>query len=237
VGSIPLGISLFFMAKEKPLFWSTLLGMFSMIAYTPLFKPLALGEVLIYLVWGPLMAGYGTVAAGGDPITSWKELLSDPISALFGSLALGTIMGKHTDKINYSTKKTLPKVLGYPAALYACGFVTILPHLFLAFCYLFNKKETPCMPWGAALAFLTLFNEVPKVFSILSRGPVDDKPTLPIGTTYQGYLALFVAGQGWPLWFVGATAWHAVTFGYMAVIGCGLEWLIRWIIGTVQIKA
>jgi hypothetical protein len=34
-------------------------GIVALFFYTILFKPLALGEVAIYLVWGPLMAGFG----------------------------------------------------------------------------------------------------------------------------------------------------------------------------------
>jgi hypothetical protein len=38
-------------------------GIVALFFYTILFKPLALGEVAIYLVWGPLMAGFGYVRA------------------------------------------------------------------------------------------------------------------------------------------------------------------------------
>ena len=34
-------------------------GIVALFFYTILFKPLALGEIVIYLVWGPLMAGFG----------------------------------------------------------------------------------------------------------------------------------------------------------------------------------
>jgi hypothetical protein len=38
---------------------AALYGILALFFYTIVFKPLALGEVLIYCVWGPLMAGFG----------------------------------------------------------------------------------------------------------------------------------------------------------------------------------
>ena len=178
------------------------------------------------------MAGYGAVAAGADPITTWQQAFLDPTSALFGLFAVGTIFGKHTDKIQYSNKNTLPKLLGYQAALVACGIVTLLPHIVLLAAYVMGYQSgTRLMPYGASLAFLTLFRELPAVLKVLHLGPVkDNKPTVEIGTVFRGNVVDAVAGQGWPLWFVGFCAWHAVTFGYLMVTGSALEWIGRAIV-------
>ena len=68
-------------------------GLSALFFYTILFKPLALGEVLIYLVWGPLMAGYGAVAAGAK-YKGVASLFTNMATAQFGLAALGMIMGK-----------------------------------------------------------------------------------------------------------------------------------------------
>lgn len=41
------------------LYYGTIIGKIAMISYTTLFKPNALGDILIFIVWGPSMTGYG----------------------------------------------------------------------------------------------------------------------------------------------------------------------------------
>ena len=215
-------------------------GLSSLFLYTILFKPFALGEVVIYLVWGPLMAGYGFLAAGGDGGWSGiKSLFTNPAVAQFGVAAFAMIMGKHTDKINRSNKKTLPKLLGYPLALFACGATVLAPHVLLLLTFLKERvfisssatMTTPTVPLGASLAFLTLFRELPSCLKILSKGQIQQKnggePTLPWGTTLKGTVADFQVNRTWPLWFVAACGWHAITFLYLFVIGSGFEWIGR----------
>ncbi len=203
-------------------------GLSALFLYTILFKPLALGEASIYCVWGPLMAGFGAVAAGSS-FSDVASLFTDPATAIFGLAALGMIMGKHTDKINRSEKRTLPKLLGYPTALFACGATVIAPHVLLLTTLLRERVLSiggmPTIPLGASLAFLTLFRELPVCLNVLSKGKIiDNKPNLPHGTTMKGWAADFQVDRTWPLWFVAVCGWHAVTFLYFFVIGSGLEW-------------
>lgn len=212
-------------------------GLAALFLYTILFKPIALGEFSIYLVWGPLMAGYGAIAAGA-PFANIADLFTNPSTAQFGLAALGMIMGKHTDKINRSEKRTLPKLLGYPAALFACGAAIIAPHLLLLATFLnervLNGAGTPTIPLGAGLAFLTLFREFPACMSVLRKGQIKDgKPNLPSGTRLKGWAADFLPDRTWPLWFVAVCGWHAITFLYFFVIGSGLEWVGRAIVSRL----
>lgn len=190
-----------------------------------------MGEVLIYLVWGPLMAGYGKYLAAGASWSSVTSLFTNPATVQFGLAALTMIMGKHTDKITRSEKRTLPKLLGYPVALFACGASVIAPHVLLLATFIKERLLTntgggiPSIPLGASLAFLTLLREVPSCLKILRKGkPEAGKPTIPWGTVYPGIVADFQVNRTWPLWFVAALGWHAVTFLYLFVIGSGLEW-------------
>jgi hypothetical protein len=218
-------------------------GLGSLFLYTVLFKPLALGEVSIYLVWGPLMAGYGAIAAGA-PFPGVSGLFSNPATNQFGLAALGMIMGKHTDKINRSEKQTLPKLLGYPTALFACGAAVIAPHVLLVATFL-NERVIrggaasgvfPTVPLGASLAFLTLFRELPACLKVLRKGQVKDgKPNLPSDAKLIGWAADFVPDRTWPLWFVAVCGWHAITFLYFFVVGSGLEWGARALLNLLRV--
>ena len=46
-------------------FWAIPAGLAATLLYTPLAKPCALGELLVYLVWGPAMVGGGYAATAG----------------------------------------------------------------------------------------------------------------------------------------------------------------------------
>eukprot|EP00549_Striatella_unipunctata_P024314 CAMPEP_0118687924 /NCGR_PEP_ID=MMETSP0800-20121206/8645_1 /TAXON_ID=210618 ORGANISM="Striatella unipunctata, Strain CCMP2910" /NCGR_SAMPLE_ID=MMETSP0800 /ASSEMBLY_ACC=CAM_ASM_000638 /LENGTH=147 /DNA_ID=CAMNT_0006585147 /DNA_START=271 /DNA_END=717 /DNA_ORIENTATION=- len=141
-------------------------------------------------------------------------------------------MGKHTDKINRSKKRTFPKVLGYPGALFACGATVVAPHIILATTFvrerLLQKAAGPTIPWGSALAFLTLFRELPASLKAFRLGQTPlDKPTMPFGTILKGTIIDANVERAWPLWFVAFCGWHAISFTYLLVIGGGLEWAIR----------
>jgi len=218
-------------------------GLASLFLYTILFKPLALDKVSIYLVWGPLMAGYGAIAAGA-PFTGVSSLFSNPATAQFGLAALGMIMGKHTDKINRSEKKILPKLLGYPSALFACRAVLIAPHVLLLMTLLKERFSfaangavpIPTVPPGASLAFLTLFRKLHPCLKILRKGQlIDGKPYLPLNTRMKGWAVDFVPERAWPLRFVAACGWHVVTFLYLFVIGSGLEWGVRALVSRLLV--
>ena len=218
-------------------------GLGSLFLYTILFKPMALGEVSIYLVWGPLMAGYGAIAAGA-PFTGVASLFSNPATTQFGLAALGMIMGKHTDKISRSEKRTLPKLLGYPTALFACGAAVVAPHLLLLATLLKERfigggassGITPTVPLGASLAFLTLFRELPTCLKILRKGQIKDgRPNLPPDAKLIGWAADFVPDRTWPLWFVAVCGWHAITFSYFFVFGSGLEWGARALLSRLLV--
>ena len=56
--SIP-GAVLTVLFRNTVLAPAALFGIVALFFYTIVFKPLAMGEIVIYLVWGPLMAGFG----------------------------------------------------------------------------------------------------------------------------------------------------------------------------------
>src|SRR5699024_14053 len=94
-----------------------LIGLFFVIFYTWPLKYIALGEVTVIAVWGPLMVG-GTyfVTTGGE--WSWAVVTLGLIYALGPT---SVIFGKHIDKAPEDIKKkvyTLPALLGETASRY-----------------------------------------------------------------------------------------------------------------------
>lgn len=53
------GVLLTVLFRNTVLAPAAVFGIVALFFYTILFKPLAMGEIVIYLVWGPLMAGFG----------------------------------------------------------------------------------------------------------------------------------------------------------------------------------
>lgn len=217
-------------------------GIAALVLYTPFFKPFALGEVLVYLVWGPLMAGFGEIAAvrttsssGGGGADLVKQLLTSPVAAIMGAIATQMIFGKHTDKITRSNARTLPALLGYGGgALTACKVMLLAPYVLLAWALSIGRlgyggggggDNAPVLPLGAALAFLAWFREGRGTLRVIDQGQPIDGPT--VTEKLKGTIEDADLAGNWPLWFVAALGWHAITFGYLAFIGSGLEWMVR----------
>ena len=92
-GSVALALS------AKACAWAFPAGLAATLLYTPLAKPRGLGEILVYLVWGPAMVGGGFAAAAGVSSRSATWLASMPLA--LGAFAM--IFGKHIDKIDEPT--------------------------------------------------------------------------------------------------------------------------------------
>ena len=104
--------------------WAIPAGLAATLLYTPLAKPCALGELLVYLVWGPAMVGGGYAATAGvhSPVVTW--LASLPL----GLGAFAMIFGKHIDKIAEPVR-TLPKLLGRKLAKATAATALIGQHV------------------------------------------------------------------------------------------------------------
>ena len=142
------------------------------------------------------------------------------------------------DKITRSNKRTLPKVLGFPAALYGCAATIVAPHILLAVTLIRERilcTATPTLPVSSALAFLTLFREAPAALKAFRLGPLvdNDTPTMPWGTVIKGTIIDADVDRAWPLWFVAFCGWHAITFLYLLVFGSAAEWLGRILWRTI----
>jgi 1,4-dihydroxy-2-naphthoate octaprenyltransferase len=179
------------------------LGLFVSVFYVApplLLKRRGLGELGVFLVWGPLMIG-GTYLATTGRIEPWVIAASLP----YACLVMAVLMGKHVDKIEADAARgvhTLPVLLGERSARTATqalvvSFFALVPVLVLTG----TLSVWTLLVFGAA-------RRAASVLATLSRPkPTERPPEFAI----------------WPLWFV---AWVFVLTrlaGGLFVLGLALD--------------
>jgi 1,4-dihydroxy-2-naphthoate octaprenyltransferase len=103
------------------------LGVFFVMFYTWPLKYIALGELAVLLVWGPLMIGGGYYAITGA--WSWNVVIASLVYALGVTTV---IFGKHIDKCEADRDRriyTLPVLIGEKAGRYAVVSMFLLQYL------------------------------------------------------------------------------------------------------------
>jgi 1,4-dihydroxy-2-naphthoate octaprenyltransferase len=162
-------------------------------------KYFGLGEIAVFIVWGPLMIG-GTYHVMAESLPGWVVLASVPYA-----LGVTTVLlGKHLDKLAFDTKhgiRTLPMLLGEARA----------------------RRLTEVLSVGmyAAVIALAVWQEMPGLLLVAGALPLllwvlriynAPKPAEPP----EGY-------RGWPLWFVGIAFIHNRRFGVLFIAGLALQ--------------
>jgi len=121
-----LGLYLIAINGWDPMIWILLgLGAFFVLFYTWPLKYIALGEVAVLVVWGPLMigGGYYVLAHQWDWNVVWAS-----IPYYFGVTTV--IFGKHIDKLKVDQEKgihTLPVLLGETASRFTVIGMMVAP--------------------------------------------------------------------------------------------------------------
>ena len=208
--ALVLGVYLIWYTGFSGTAWILLgLGAFFLLFYTWPLKGLALGEVAVLIVWGPLMIG------GGYYILTHQWSWFVVIASLPYVLGVTTVIfGKHIDKLDMDLKKkihTLPVVIGEKASRYAVLGMMVVPYLITLYLIL-ARFFTPVM--------LIVFLALP---SFLKIYPVFLKPkpeTRPEGS------------RGWPLYFVGYAFYNNRTFGSLFMFGLLLDVALRLLPAT-----
>ncbi len=203
------GIYLIAINAWDPMIWILLgLGAFFVLFYTWPLKYIAMGEVAVLLVWGPLMigGGYYVLAHQWDWNVVWAS-----VPYVLGVTTV--IFGKHIDKIKVDTEKkihTLPVVLGEKTSRYVVIGMLILPYI-LTIALIITKYFTPVM-------LIVLF-AIPSLRETL---PLFLKPrpeTRPEG---------FPDGQGgWPLYFAPLGFANNRSFGGLFMLGLLIDVVLR----------
>ena len=179
-----------------------LTGAFVLLLYSggPLpLKYFGLGEIAVFIVWGPLMIG-GTYYVMAESLPGWVVLASVPYA-----LGVTTVLfGKHLDKLAFDAEhriRTLPMLLGEARA----------------------RRLTEALSVGmyAAVIALAVWQEMPGLLLVAGALPLlrwvlriynAPKPAEPP----EGY-------RGWPLWFVGIAFIHNRRFGVLFIAGLALQ--------------
>ena len=195
-----------------PFIWLLIgLGAFFVLFYTWPLKYIALGEIAVLIVWGPLMigGGYYVLAHQWDWNVVWASL-----PYVLGVTTV--IFGKHIDKVEIDREKrihTLPVILGEKASRYAVLAMMVLPYL-LVIAMIITRYFTPLM-LVVLLAVPTLLKTYP---AFLKPKPETRPPDFPEG---EG---------GWPLYFAPLGFVHNRAFGMYFMLGLLVDVLIRYFI-------
>lgn len=190
-------------------------GGFFVLFYTWPLKYVALGEVAVLLVWGPLMIG------GGYYVLAQRWDWNVVIASLPYVLGVTTVIfGKHIDKVAVDRPKrifTVPVLAGEKAARYAVLALIFLPYAVVAY-LIVTRFFTPVL----AVVLLALPLSLRTGSALLKPRP----QTRPDG---------FPDGQGgWPLYFAPLAFINNRSFGTRFLLGVVLDTALRLIPFTAQ---
>jgi 1,4-dihydroxy-2-naphthoate octaprenyltransferase len=162
-------------------------------------KARGLGEVGVFLVWGPLMVGGTYYAAVGD--VDWKLVAA---SLPYGLLVMSVLMGKHIDKEPWDRDagvSTLPVLMGESASRRVTA--ALLAAFYIGTVVLMVVGVYPVWTFAVAGA-LPLFVRTARTFA-------RPKPEMP-PTDYPV----------WPLWFASWAFVHSRRAGGFLVVGLAM---------------
>ena len=203
------GLYLIFINASDTNIWILLgLGAFFVLFYTWPLKYIALGEVAVLIVWGPLMIGGGYYVLTHH--WSWNVVLAS-LPYVLGVTTV--IFGKHIDKRDIDNEKhihTLPVLIGEKAARYSVLAMMILPY-FITLYLIAARFFTPVM--------LIVVFAIPTMWQLLPAFRKPKPATRP---------ADFPDGQGgWPLYFAPMAFINNRKFGSLFMFGLLIDVLLR----------
>lgn len=181
------------------------LGAVVLLAYTYPFKYWGLGELAIFLIWGPIMiAGVYFVLSG---VWNWNVVLA---GIPYGLGVASINIGKHIDKHDDDKAKgvgTFPVRVGEAFARRVDQAALILIYAVILYLVFVPRYFTPAM-----LIILFAFKHAWRAIKLLDH----PRPATPP----EGYPA-------WPTWFSAATFFHNRQFGGLLILGLIIDALLR----------
>jgi len=214
--AVVAGLYLVLINKGDSTIWILLaLGAFFVLFYTWPLKYIAMGELAVLVVWGPLMIG------GGYYVLSHQWNWNVVIASLPYVLGVTTVIfGKHIDKRRVDQEKkifTVPVLVGEKTSRYSVLAMMILPYLITAYLIL-SRFFTPAM-----LVVLLAVPTFVKTYPALLKPKPETRP--------DG----FPDGQGgWPLYFAPLAFINNRAFGMWFLFGLILDVALRLIPFTSQ---
>ena len=183
-------------------------GAVVLLFYTWPLKYLGLGELAIFLIWGPvLVAGVYTVLAKGWTDNTWFVALA---GIPYGLSVVSVNIGKHIDKTPDDRKKgvgTLTVRIGEKASRYLNIVVFVLIYAVILYLIFVPRFFTP------VLLIVFLAGKRALIAVAVHTKPRPAEP--PKEWTY------------WPTWFAGFAFYHNRLFGNLFVLGVFADTILR----------
>jgi len=180
-------------------------GAVMLLLYTYPLKYFALGELTIFLIWGPVMIGGVYLVL--THAWSWYVMLA---GVPFGLSVASINVGKHIDKSGEDRQKgvgTLPVVIGETAARVLNMAAIILAYAVTLYLVVVPRFLTPVM----VIIFIAAPQAL-KALRLLSRPrPKEAPPGYPV----------------WPRWFSTVAFVHNRKFGNLFILGVALDTVLR----------
>jgi 1,4-dihydroxy-2-naphthoate octaprenyltransferase len=183
-------------------------GSLVLLFYTWPLKHIALGELCIFLIWGPIMAsGVYLVLARGMIASVWTVALA---AVPFGLSVVSINLGKHIDKSAQDRKKkvgTLPVVIGEKSARVLNIIVIGLIYLVILYLVFVTRYFTPIL-------LIVFFAGKRALYAIgVHTKPRPEEPPKE--------------WPAWPTWFSGFAFYHNRLFSNLFLLGLILDVILR----------
>lgn len=183
-------------------------GAAALLLYTWPLKYLGLGELSIFLIWGPvLVAGVYLVLNQGWSENVWNVALA---GVPFGLSVASINVGKHIDKMKADRQKgvgTLPVRIGEKAARYVNMAALVLIYAVIFYLIFGPRYFTPVM-----LVTLLAGRRLLLALGVLSKPHPDQPP--------EGF-------KLWPTWFSAFNFYHNRLFAGLFILGLFADTLLR----------
>jgi 1,4-dihydroxy-2-naphthoate octaprenyltransferase len=205
--ALALGLILVIMSHN---WWTLLLlgmGVFFVLFYTYPLKYIALGELSVLLVWGPLMIGGGYFVITGS--WSWTVVLASLPYALG---VTGVIFGKHIDKYEMDKERgihTLPVVIGERPARYMLVVMLILQYV-LTLALVITGYFTILM--AAVVLAIPTFRKIWPMFA--APKPAEKPANYPDVWPNYFVAAAFIHNRSFGIWFMLALIVDSILTAY-----------------------
>ena len=185
--------------------WLFAVGAFILLFYTYPLKYVGIGELSIFIIWGPLMIGGVFFVLTG--IWNWTVILA---SIPIGLNVVTINLGKHTDKLKEDRGKkvrTLPVLVGEPAARFITISAIVLSYIITLYLIFVTHFFTPVM----LLVFVAYKPAVVAIQRMSKPRPEGPPEGYPI----------------WPRWFSTVCFVHNRVFSNYFVLALIIDTLIR----------
>jgi len=191
--------------------WLFATGSFILLFYTYPLKYVGIGELSIFIIWGPLMIGGVFFVLTG--VWDWTVILA---SIPIGLNVVTINLGKHTDKLKEDKVKkvrTLPVLVGEPAARFITISAIVLSYLITLYLIFVDRFFTPIM-----LLVFVAYKPAMAAVQRMSKPRPDGPP--------EGYPI-------WPRWFSTVCFVHNRVFSNYFVLALIIDTLIKTFFPTL----